>query len=153
MSGTVLQQLVQQGALNRLRPHLVVSQYPALNVTADYMGPEGISIEFQSQATDFPPSMTGLVTSPAPYVTTNFRVQMLRTQGLAGAWQNQYYQTSVLGNVTIHTDVSISGVSQLRFRDVGVRNIPQFIMNGRDPYYTVDLFGALIINGNLLNIV
>ena len=27
------------------------------------------------------------------------------------------------------------------------------MMNGRDPYYVIELFGALIINGNLMNIV
>ena len=153
MSGSVLQQLVQQGSLNRLRAHAVFSQFPSLNVTADYLGPEGIDLEFQSEATDFPPTMTGLVPSPAPYVTTNVRLQLLRTQGLAGAWQNQSYQTTVLGNATLHTDVSIQGVSQLRFRDVGIRRLPPFRMNGRDPYYVIELFGALIINGNLMNIV
>ncbi len=153
MSGSVLQQLVQQGSLNRLRAHAVFSQFPSLNVTADYLGPEGIDLEFQSEPTDFPPTMTGLVTSPAPYVTANMRMQLLRTQGLAGAWQNQSYQTTVLGNATLHTDVSIQGVSQLRFRDVGIRRLPPFRMNGRDPYYVIELFGALIINGNLMNIV
>ena len=111
MSGSVLQQLVQQGSLNRLRAHAVFSQFPSLNVTADYLGPEGIDLEFQSEPTDFPPTMTGLVTSPAPYVTANMRMQLLRTQGLAGAWQNQSYQTTVLGNATLHTDLSIQGVS------------------------------------------
>ena len=153
MSGSVLQQLVQQGSLNRLRAHAVFSQFPSLNVTADYLGTEGINIEFESDPTDFPPTMTGLVTSPAPYVTTSIRLHLLRTQGLAGAWQNQFYQTTVLGNATLHTDVSIQGVSQFRFRNVGLRKMAPFNMNGRDPSYMIQLFGALIINGNLMNIV
>lgn len=153
MSGSILQQLVEQGTLNRLRAHAVFAQFPSLNVTADYLGPEGIELDFQGAATDFPPALTGLVTSPAPYVPLNLRLQLLRTQGLSGAWQNQSYQTTVLGNATLHTDVSTQGVSQLRFRNVGISHLPQFRLNGRDPYYLIELFGSLIINGNLMNIV
>ena len=155
MSGTTgvsLQQLVQQGTLNRLRASIVIPGNPTLNVNADHLGPEGINFDFEGAATDFPPTMTGFVTSAAPYVGVMIRVQMLRTQGIAGAWQQQFQQSTVLGTVKIHTDVTITGVSSLTFRETAVRRLPPFRMDGRDPYYPVELFGAYLINADLLNI-
>lgn len=155
MSGTTgvsLQQLIAQGTLNRLRASVVIPAYPTLNVNADYLGPEGVSIDFEGQATDFPATMTGYVNSAAPYLGVMIRIQMLRTQGLAGAWQQQFGTTTVMGRVKVHTDVTITGVSSLSFADCAVRRLPRFDMNGRDPYYPVEIFGAYLINADLLNL-
>lgn len=59
--------LVPQGFLNRVRGAVSITDVPALNVTASYLGKDGISMRPDGPATDILPTMTGTVGSQVPY--------------------------------------------------------------------------------------
>lgn len=55
--------LVPQGFLNRVRGAVTVTDIPALNVTASFLGKDAISMRPDSAATDIIPTLTGTVGS------------------------------------------------------------------------------------------
>lgn len=72
--------LVPQGFLNRVRGAVSITDKPALNVTASFLGKEGISMRPDTAATDIIPTMTGTVGSQAPYQQVTLTVHLLKTQ-------------------------------------------------------------------------
>ena len=89
--------LVPQGFLNRVRGAVSITDKPALNVTASFLGKEGISMRPDTAATDIIPTMTGTVGSQAPYQQVTLTVHLLKTQGLAASYQRQFAADTALG--------------------------------------------------------
>ena len=52
--------LVPQGFLNRVRGAVSVTDVPALNITASYLGKDAISMRPDGPATDIIPTLTGI---------------------------------------------------------------------------------------------
>ena len=152
MSGTTTPSYASQGTLNRLRGSVVIPSYTALNVTAGFLGKEGITLRRGQAATDYIATMTGAVRSPAAYIMISLTIHLLRTQGLSGSWEAQAANTTLLGTVTFHADTAIAGVSSFTFREVAIVNLPDVVTNGLDPSYTVVLAGVQNINSSLFNI-
>ena len=55
--------LIPQGTVNRLRGSVIWNDFPQLNVTAPYLGTDGIGFSLDGESTVFLPTMTGAVTS------------------------------------------------------------------------------------------
>ena len=87
MAGT--NPLVSQGSLNRLRASVVWPDNPTLNVTASYLGKEGVSLALDGEATTFINTLVGAVTSPEPYQMITLTIHLLKTQGLASLYKSQ----------------------------------------------------------------
>ena len=79
--------LVPQGFLNRVRGAVSVTDAPALNITASYLGKDAISMRPDGPATDIIPTLTGTVGSQAPYQQVTVTVHLLRTQGLSDSYK------------------------------------------------------------------
>ena len=69
---------VNQGTLNRLRGAITVTDYPALNVTGEYLGVGAIVITPEGPVTDFINTLTGRITSPVPYKGLSATVTPMR---------------------------------------------------------------------------
>src|ERR1700742_4394296 len=96
--------LVDQGVLNRVRGSVVWSGFPALNVTAPYLGKDGIGIAFEGDGSattgTMTGTMTGVVQSLEPYVMVTLKIGLLRTQPLADAYKKQWELNALLGACT-----------------------------------------------------
>lgn len=139
--------LVPQGFLNRVRGALSVTDVPALNVTASYLGKDGISMRPDNAATDIIPTMTGTVGSQTPYQQVTVTVHLLKTQGLGASYQQRFATDTALGEVVITPDATT--FSNLTLLNCYLLNFNELPFNGMDAGYVVTIGGYLTTNDNM----
>jgi hypothetical protein len=143
--------LILQGVLNRLRGSVLVPTFPVLNITSGFLGKMGIRLALEGVATQTPETMTGMVTSPEPYMPANITIHLLRTQNLGALWRAQLeQQTSALGPVTVVPDTSVW--PHYDFQNVSITNIPEMAFDGTNPEFVITLRGTYPINAALFNL-
>lgn len=143
--------VVNQGALNRARPSLIVPAFPNLNIIQSSMGKMGIRIAFEGSAVPMIDTMTGMVTSPEPYLPAVVTVQILRTMNLAALWRSQMEnQSGVVGQVNVVTDSSVW--VDYTFLNMAMQQPHEIPMDGTDPHFYVVLRGTYPINAALFNL-
>jgi len=143
--------LIQQGTLNRLRGSVVVPSYPNLNVTAGYLGKLGIRLALQGDVTGFADTMTGMVTSPEPYLPATITMHLLRTQNLGVLWRQQMEsQISTLGEVSVFTDSA--AWPEYDFFNCALTSITEMPFDGTDPGYVIAIRGTYQINAGMFNL-
>lgn len=142
--------LVSQGVLNRVRGSIVIPNFPSLNVTASYLGEQGISLSRTGSVTTFLPTMTGQATSLEPYQPITLSVNLLRTQGLAALYEAQILLSSLLGDITVYTDSST--LPEYLLRNTGIENVGPLSFAGKDAGYVVTIGGFIIVNNNLFDL-
>ena len=145
MAGTPL---VSQGNINRLLGHLVVVQYPELNVTASFLGREGIGISFRGPATTRIGTMTGGVNSVEPYRESIVKVHLIKSQGLANIWKGVEESNTILGPVVIYPDVSTGILQPYAFDNCSLDGLDSLTVNGMDAGYMLTLGGFYYINAS-----
>jgi hypothetical protein len=143
--------LVSLGTLNRLRGSVVVNAIAALNVTAPFLGKDGISLALDGNTTSYIDVMVGSVTSPEPYQRASVTINLLRTQFLAGAYKARIELNSLIGDVTVYPDSTQFPTYQ--FSNCSIMSVAEVRMNGTDPGYRIQLGGIYAINSALWNLV
>jgi hypothetical protein len=141
---------VPQGTLNKVRCSIVVSNNPALNITASYMGKSYAKLSFSGVMTNLIPTATGAVTSPEPYVISTVTVSILKTQALAAAWIAQVLNTGVIGPITVYPDSS--AFPNISLDSAVVDNWDPDAFDGMSPVVRLTLRGVYYINANLWNL-
>lgn len=139
--------LVSQGTLNRLRGSVVLTDHPELNVTASFLGPEGIRLALEGEPTTQIPTLTGAVQSPEPYQLCNVTVSLLKTQALADAYKKQYENDTVIGDITVRPDSSV--LSPYNLINCSLGPLRELSFNGTDASYAVSIRGYYQINASL----
>ncbi|MDN0096595.1 hypothetical protein [Yersinia rohdei] len=139
--------LVPQGFLNRVRGAVSVTGDPALNVTASFLGKEGISLRPDGPATDIIPTMTGTVGSQTPYQQVTLTIHLLKTQALAASFQNRFATDTALGEVVVTPDANTFG--NYTVLNCYLVNFNEITMNGMDPGYVATMSGYIITNDNM----
>jgi hypothetical protein len=144
--------LITQGTLNRLRGSVIIPSLPNLNVTNGYLGKLGIRLAIQGDATQFIDTMTGMVTSPEPYLPAVITLHLLRTQGLAALWRSQWEtQITTLGQVTVVPDTSTW--PDFDFQNCGITSVGgDTPFDGTDPGIAVVIRGTYQINASMFNL-
>ena len=141
---------VPQGQLNRLRGSVTFSNFPALNVTAGYLGREGLGLNFEGQATLSIDTMTGVVQSPEPYVKMSVPVHLIKTQALAALFKAQMESNTVLGDATVRTDAT--GLPPYQLSNCAITTVNAIKIVGTDAGWVVMLSGIYYINSALWNV-
>lgn len=141
--------LVPQGTLQRLRGSVVFPTFTALNVTAPYLGKDGIDLNFTGQSVLMIDTMTGRVTSPEPFLGVSIVMHLLRTQPLSNAFKTQMEGNSLVGNCTLRTDARPLGV--YNFINAAIESVASLKINGTDAGYAVTIAATYYINQNLFN--
>jgi hypothetical protein len=141
--------LIAQGTLNRLRASVIITNFPALNVTSPYLGEDGISINPDGESTTYIKTLTGAVTSPEPYQQIMVEVHLLRTQGLANQYKLQIEASSLLGPIVVRPDSS--ALSAYDFVNCSIQGWGPHKINGKDAGFMVKLGGYYLINQDLYN--
>ncbi len=136
-----------QGTLNRLLANIVIPNYPGLNLTAGYFGKEGLRLSLDGNATDLIDTMTGGVTSPAPYMRATISGHILRSQSLANAWKSQMETTTLLGDITCYGDATAMGVWDIL--NCSMMTVRELNFDGTDPGYQIGIVGYYVINSSL----
>lgn len=138
---------IAQGTLNRLKASLVIPNLPQLNVTAPFLGKEGIGLAFEGDATMLIPTMTGTVTSPEPYQMTTILIGLLRTQSLSDAYKQQMETSTLLGDITVRPD-SVT-LSPYQIVNCAITHVGDLTFNGADAGFGVSLKGYYPLNASL----
>jgi hypothetical protein len=141
--------LVDQGTLNRLRGSVVWNAHSELNVTAPYLGDEAIRLALEGEATNFLPTLTGVVTSPEPYQMIGLTMNLLKTQPLANAYKKQMEFLALIGDGTVRSDAKALGVYQII--NCSIQSVRELNFNGRDAGYVVSVKGYYAINSSLFD--
>lgn len=143
--------LIRLGTLNRIRGAMLVTDSPELNVTASYLGKEGISAAQQGQATLMLPQMTGQVTSPEPYVPVVVTVALLKTQSLSDLYKQRMEKISTIGDITIIPDATT--LSKFLFTNCAIESVNPLRFDGTDAGYVVMISGTYLLNSDLWSLV
>lgn len=140
--------LVDQGTLNRVRASVVWVDHPELNVTAGYLGRDGIRLGLEGQAAAFLPTMTGAVTSPEPYMMINLTIHLLKTQALAQAYKAQMENIALVGNGTVRPDLS-TGIDPYDIVNCAIEGVRELNFSGQDEGFVISCRGYYILNNSL----
>lgn len=141
--------LVPQGTLSRLRASVLIPDFPQLNVTAPYLGDEGIGLALQGESTTYIQTLTGAVTSPEPYMLAAISVHLLKTQTLAALYKAQMEDDSRIGTVVVRPDAATLPLYQII--NCAIQSIAELRMNGRDAGFRLNLTGFYPVNGTLFD--
>jgi hypothetical protein len=143
--------LVAQGSLNRLRASVIWPDFPDLNVTASYLGAEGIRLALDGGTTVFLPSMTGAVTSPEPYQMFTMTMALLKTQQLAQLYKAKMESDAMIGDGQVHPDVPLNspGIGIYQLINCAIENVAEQAFSGTDAGFRVSMRGYVLINSLL----
>lgn len=142
--------LIDLGQLNRLKTAMLVRNFPELNVTASYLGEEGIGLRLNGPVTTRVPAMTGSVPSPEPYVPIVVTVNLLKSQPLSALYQAQMLVTTVIGDLVVRPDVA-RGLGPYYLSNCSIDDVAELQFNGKVAGYAVSIGGNWNINNTLWN--
>ncbi len=141
--------LAQQGTLNRLRGSITFPDFPALNVTAPFLGPEGINVAFEGDSVENLGTMTGTVTSPAPYQMATVEIELLKSQPLSDQFKQQLETLALIGSFVIRPDTTT--LSNYQILNGSIATAGPGRLNGSSVAYMVTLRGYYVVNGALFD--
>lgn len=141
--------LVAQGTVNRIRGSLVIPNFPQLNVTAPFLGKEGIRLTFQGETTLYIPTMTGAATSPEPYLQVMIEVDLLKTQNLSSLYKAQQELLATIGAATLYPDTSSLPI--YNFVNCAIQKTGDLNFAGTTAAYPITIGGLYNINSSLFN--
>lgn len=139
--------LIDQGTLNRLRASVVWDAFPQLNVTAPFLGKEALRLALEGAATTNIVTLTGVVTSPEPFMPVSLTMHLLKTQALSDAYKKQMELSTLLGKGTVRPDSrTLSPYLLFNCSIMGVRELD---FSGVDAGYAVTVQGYYNVNAAL----
>jgi hypothetical protein len=139
--------LIPTGLLNRVIAAVQWDNFPALNISASYLGKEGIRFGFDGNAVQNHEVMAGIVPSPEPYQMVSVRVALLKTNGLGDAYKVQMAQFAVLGHGKVFPDTT--ALSPFRLYRASIMTVAEIPMDGSDPSMVVTLQGFIVQNNGI----
>ena len=140
--------LIAQGTLNRLRASVTWASNPGLNVTASFLGREGIRLALQGESITYIPTMTGAIQSPEPYMQIELTLHLLKTQALSSSYKRQMETNATIGDGTVRPDVA-SGLDAYQIVNCGIRSVRELNFSGEDAGFAVVIGGYYLVNSSL----
>ncbi|MFZ1011186.1 MAG: hypothetical protein WAN65_30385 [Candidatus Sulfotelmatobacter sp.] len=140
---------VPQGVLNRLRTSLTVVNFPQLNVTASFLGRRSIRLTREGRAVENLDSLTGIVPSGEPYYKMAAHINLLKSQALANAYEQQLLTNANIGDVIVRTDTST--LQSFTISNCSIISIDELSFAGDTPDYLATVEGYYSINSALYN--
>lgn len=142
--------LIDQGTLNRLRASVVWPEFPALNVTAPFLGDEGIGLALEGESTAFLPTMAGAVTSPEPYMMVGLTINLLKTQALADAYKRKKELNALLGAGVVRPDSRV--LSPYELVNCAIQSVRELTFSGKNAGWVVTCKGYYLVNADMWNL-
>lgn len=141
--------LVAQGVLNRLRGSVTWNSFPVLNVTAAFLGREGIRLAIEGKSSKSIETMTGIVQSPEAYQMVTLTLNLLKSQALADAYKAQVELSSLLGDCTVRPDAS--PLSPYQLLNMSINSPSDLDFSGENAGFVIKAEGYYLINSNIWN--
>ncbi|WP_321868606.1 hypothetical protein [Paraburkholderia tropica] len=142
---------VAQGGLNKVMASVVFTDNADLNVTASNLGKAGVSLALQGNMAELIGTMSGTVTSPEPYVQAELVINVLRTQGVADVYKQQWEDNAVIGDLTVTPDSTT--LSKFPLVNCAIMTVQELAFAGADPVMQVRIQGSYEVNNSLWSAV
>jgi hypothetical protein len=142
-------QLIQLGSLSRLKGSLTFTSFPTLNITAPYLGREGLRLALDGDTTQMLRQMVGMVQSQEVYIPATITVPLVKTTPLANLFKQKWESDSSLGDCTFRSDASQLDVYD--FYNCAIMNPGGNDSSGTTATITVTISGTYYVNTNLFN--
>lgn len=142
--------LINQGVLSKVKGSVVWANFPGLNVTAPYLGSEGINLRVTGNAVAQIGTLTGTVQSPECYLPISCVIALLKTQQLAESYKSQMEDICTLGPGIVYPDVT-TGLSPYQLYNCAIENVADMLFNGTTPIFGVTCTGYYIVNNSLFS--
>lgn len=142
--------LIDLGQLNRLRTSVLIPNFPELNVTASWLGKEGVNLRMNGPVTTRVPAMTGSVPSPEPYVPVTLVIHLVKSQTLSVLYKAQMEDLALIGDLTVRPDV-LKGLPAYYLTNCSIDNVGELTFNGESIDYGVEIGGNWNVNNSLWN--
>jgi hypothetical protein len=148
--------MTPQGTINRLRSSVTYAgngpagDVSSLNVTASYLDEAGIAIALEGVATEFHPTMVGVVTSPNPYMLATVTINILKTQNIAALYKAQMELNTLIGDFTLTPDAAT--LPTYTILNGGIETVKEMNFNGKEPGWAITIKGYYLTNNALWNI-
>lgn len=135
------------GNINRIRGTILIPDNPTLNVTAPFLGPDGITITPQSSVSTVLPGMASTVISQEPYQIVQVRAALLKTLALSAAYLEQIKNNPSIGTITVTPDTTV--LPQFTLYNVTIVNWQELSFAGRQADFSVVYAGYMNISNDL----
>jgi hypothetical protein len=151
---------VPQGVLNRVAALVTFDNGYLFPVTPYLLGREGIRLTLEGNATDYFPTMTGAVPSPAPFQIATLTIALLKSQPQSDQVKGQFENNTLLGQITITPDVSaianafVNGQGVLGkyvLLNCVLESVNAMSFAGEEPTYVVTIKGYYEVNAFMFN--
>jgi hypothetical protein len=139
------------GNLNRVRGTILVPSNATLNITAPFLGKEGIVIAPQSAVVTQMQGMATVVNSEEPYQIVQVTAAIMKSLALSAAYLNQIKNAPILGQVTVTPDTTV--IPAFTLYNVAITNWSQISMAGLQPDFTVTFQGQFNVSNDLWNLI
>jgi hypothetical protein len=146
---------MRQGTLNRLRAKVDFPAVRALNLTNELLGPEGIRLSFENNATDLLPTMAGMVASPRPYQECTLTCSVVKSMPIGNIYKQQFERSTLVGTVYVYPDTAsgqdaegnwTNQLDPFRIENVALENIREMSFAGNEPTLVVTFRGYYQVN-------
>jgi len=142
--------LINQGVLNRVRGSVLFIDNPQLNVSAPFLGKQGISTAPEGDVAGYIGTMTGAVPSPEPYLIMTVSLHLLKTQSFGDLWKQQIETQAIIGDLTVYPDAAT--LSNYVYTNCTIKSFGELNFAGEDPSYMVTLQGTYNINSAMFDL-
>lgn len=138
---------IPQGTLNRLRTSVQLVSFPGLNITPSFLGKRSVRLTRDGRIVENLDSLTGFVPSPEPYQKLSAHINLLKSQALANAYEQQLQQLATIGTVVVRTDTST--LQSFTLYNASIVTVDELSFAGDTPDYMIVLEGIYPINSAL----
>jgi hypothetical protein len=143
--------LLVPGNLNRIRGTILVPNNTALNITAAYLGKEGIVVSPQSAVVTQMQGMTTIVNSEEPYQIVSVTAAIMKSLAMSAAYLDQIQNSPTLGTITVTPDTAV--IPSFTLYNAAITNWSQISMAGIQPDFTVTFSGQFMISNDLWSLL
>jgi hypothetical protein len=151
---------VPQGVLNRVAALVTFQSGTLFQITPYLLGREGIRLTLEGNATDYFPTMTGAVPSPAPFQIATLTIALLKSQPQSNQVKAQFEDNTLLGMITVQPDVSaiansfVNGAGVLgsyTLQNCVLESVNAMSFAGEEPTWVVTIKGYYEVNAFMFN--
>ena len=135
--------------LNRVRANVNIPAVDNLNVTAPYLGADGISVTFNGNVTTQLMGLTSTINSEEPYIPAQIKISLLKSLALSSQWLNQTQNSPTLGQVSVTSDTA--AFETLTFYNCAIMSVGDVNMNGTQAEFVITINGYWPVGGDLFN--
>lgn len=141
-----------QGTLNRVKASVTWLDFPELNVTAPFLGRDGISLGLEGNSTTFLPTLTGTVVSPEVYMMIGLTIHLLKPQNLGSLYKAKMEDNAMLGNGVVRPDLNINtgvGLTPYDILNCAIESVREMRFNGTDEGFVIMCRGFYPVNNSI----